>query len=564
MILSLFTFLISCSKESETLPLIGGAPSFKSDSSQYFLTRDWEEDSYLVFATEEDVQDTYEYLQTEIESNVTSTAQMDAGIFNANLDAWESTQNGGDFISMRRAFEKYEHYGLQSGLAPEQIRDVPIINDALAALISPDGLVRVGDDIQYFSDVVYASAPISLKNRLREIVENGDPISPDDISNGIEITTRTKMNCNANFTFNINHNNKEVFVTYTGSSVGGGDKSIVWSIENGAGQHKNETSFSHQYSTVGEKTICVTYTETKVVRDTTYSYHLSLIDSTYIIPNSNPRRDTSVQVKKTTRVPIINLVKKVVCSSHICKSFTIGGCSPDFDITIGFDNVVSFVDKSTVNAGTITGWQWNFGDGSPPSTQQHPTHAYPCDRDFEVTLIIFSPQCLGGSTSVSRKIEVSGAACCDKNPQSPWKDEPHPSDNNKMIEYRYDMGTNWNWLFDQDFKAKIKYYEYRSGGIFGGTRWRKTDGLLDVNFSGVVFGKDEEDCHCIDPRTLNAQPNNRNDKEYTFKDDLSQSAFSTKRDHWMKDESPVNITYKVNGVTYLTQHCQSEPGFTCE
>lgn len=45
---------------------------------------------------------------------------------------------------------------------------------------------------------------------------------------------------------------------------------------------------------------------------------------------------------------------------------------------------------------------------------------------------------------------------------------------------------------------------------------------------------------------------------------VSASAFGTDKTHWMKDVSPVNITYKVNGVTYVVQHCQSEPGFHCE
>jgi PKD repeat protein len=37
----------------------------------------------------------------------------------------------------------------------------------------------------------------------------------------------------------------------------------------------------------------------------------------------------------------------------------------------------AFTDASTaVSPATITGWSWNFGDGSPVSTQQNPSHAY--------------------------------------------------------------------------------------------------------------------------------------------------------------------------------------------
>lgn len=563
-----FTFTISalgiysCNKDNT---IINGAHNVESRSvndGDYLLSKNWEDDSYLTFSSKEEIAQTYEQLKVLVSQGETTNEMMDAGIFNPQLDDWESAKNNGTFMSMRKAYELYEYLGLESGLNPEQIRGIPIINDALAVLISPDGLVRVGDEIQYFSDLVYASAPFNLKNRLREIVEEGDPISPDDIKNGIKLTTRTKTTCNANFSMQINHNNNEVFVTYTGSPISGGDKSIVWSVENGASNHKNETSFSHKYSSTGEKTICVTYTETGIVKDTTYTYHQTTKDSTYTIPGSSPARDTIVKVIKTTKVAIVNDVKKVVCTDTQCKTFTLGGCTADFDFTIGLDNVVNFVDKSSTKYGTITGWQWNFGDGTS-STLRNPTHAYPCDRSFDVTLIIFSNQCPNGSLSVTRTIDVSGAACCDRNPQSPWKTQPHPTDpTKKKIKYRYDMGTNWDWLLDQDFKAKIEYYEHRKKLFI--TKWWKTDGLLDVDFSGDVFAKDEEGCRCISPRTLIAQPDTKNDEDHTFIDHLSASAFGTDKTHWMKDVSPVNITYKVDGITYLVQHCQSEPGFHCE
>lgn len=558
--------IYSCAKDNETNIDVQHIEFRKIDNGTYLLSKNWSDDSYLKFNNKEEVTQTYEQLKELVNQGETTNEMMDSGIFNPALDTWEITRNSGTFVSMRRAYEQYTYLGLEAGLRPEQIRGIPIINDALAALISPDGLVRVGNEIQYFSDVVYASAPFNLKNRLREIVEGGDPISPNDIQNGIKVTTRTKTSCNANFSMQINHNNNEVFVTYTGSPTSGGDKSIVWSVENGASNHKNETSFSHKYSSIGEKTICVTYTETGVVKDTTYTYHQTTKDSTYTIPGSSPAKDTTVKVIKTTKVAIVNDVKKVICTDTQCKTFTLGGCTVDFDFTIGLDNVVNFVDKSSTKYGTITGWQWNFGDGIS-SNVKNPTHAYPCDRSFDVTLIIFSNQCPNGSLSVTRTIDVSGAACCDKNPQSSWKTQPHPTDpTKKKIKYRYDMGTNWDWLFDQDFKAKIEYYEHRRGGIwpFKRTDWFKTKGLLDVDFAGDVFAKDEEGCRCISPRTLIAQPDTKNDEDHTFIDHLSASAFGTDKTHWMKDVSPVNITYKVNGITYLVQHCQSEPGFHCE
>lgn len=46
--------------------------------------------------------------------------------------------------------------------------------------------------------------------------------------------------------------------------------------------------------------------------------------------------------------------------------------------------LVQFADTST---GSPTFWSWNFGDGSPVSTQQNPTHVYGGPGPFNVTLI---------------------------------------------------------------------------------------------------------------------------------------------------------------------------------
>ena len=48
-----------------------------------------------------------------------------------------------------------------------------------------------------------------------------------------------------------------------------------------------------------------------------------------------------------------------------------------------------FTDLSTVGAGnTITNWLWNFGDGSPTSTQQNPLHNYSGTGPYNVSLTV--------------------------------------------------------------------------------------------------------------------------------------------------------------------------------
>jgi gliding motility-associated-like protein len=50
---------------------------------------------------------------------------------------------------------------------------------------------------------------------------------------------------------------------------------------------------------------------------------------------------------------------------------------------------VVFTDASTA-PGSVTGWNWNFGDGSPNSSLQNPSHAYAVGGPFNVQLIVTS------------------------------------------------------------------------------------------------------------------------------------------------------------------------------
>lgn len=48
----------------------------------------------------------------------------------------------------------------------------------------------------------------------------------------------------------------------------------------------------------------------------------------------------------------------------------------------------NFTDLSSVASGSITGWSWNFGDGSPANTTASPSHTYTLPGSYTVTLIV--------------------------------------------------------------------------------------------------------------------------------------------------------------------------------
>jgi PKD repeat protein len=60
--------------------------------------------------------------------------------------------------------------------------------------------------------------------------------------------------------------------------------------------------------------------------------------------------------------------------------------------------LVQFTDLSS---GSITGWQWDFGD-SNTSTEQHPTHLYAAAGTYTVTLTVTRT---GGGTDVNSKVD---------------------------------------------------------------------------------------------------------------------------------------------------------------
>lgn len=64
---------------------------------------------------------------------------------------------------------------------------------------------------------------------------------------------------------------------------------------------------------------------------------------------------------------------------------------------------VNFLDISTINSGTITGWQWSFGDGNV-SQQQNPSHTYSNAGAYTITLAVTSAA--GCTTTLSQPVNV--------------------------------------------------------------------------------------------------------------------------------------------------------------
>ncbi|HYH55976.1 MAG TPA: PKD domain-containing protein, partial [Anseongella sp.] len=76
------------------------------------------------------------------------------------------------------------------------------------------------------------------------------------------------------------------------------------------------------------------------------------------------------------------------------------------DTTGCFPMPIQFTDLSTAGSGTISTWQWDFGDGTI-STERNPTHVYTAAGNFTVTLKVTNSNGCVKSFSRNQHIKIA-------------------------------------------------------------------------------------------------------------------------------------------------------------
>jgi gliding motility-associated-like protein len=82
----------------------------------------------------------------------------------------------------------------------------------------------------------------------------------------------------------------------------------------------------------------------------------------------------------------------------------------DFDYTIRASCAKDTFYYEDRTLGSPTAWSWNFGDGSPISTDENPIHTYPDTTEYTLTLIVSSANC---SDTISRLVDISSSFKAD-------------------------------------------------------------------------------------------------------------------------------------------------------
>jgi gliding motility-associated-like protein len=164
-------------------------------------------------------------------------------------------------------------------------------------------------------------------------------------NNGCTTTLTQPVTINANPTANFSANTVCIGspTQFTDLSIAGSGNLTVWGWDYGDGSPfgagQNPT---HTYT-----------------NDSTYNV-------TLVVQNSNGCLDTILLTAVTAPQPVV-----------VFTADTFQGCPP---------LCVNFQDQTAIASGSITGWTWDFGDGSPQSFTQNPSHCYPITGVYTVTL----------------------------------------------------------------------------------------------------------------------------------------------------------------------------------
>ena len=294
-------------------------------------------------------------------------------------------------------------------------------------------MVIIGEDLYYWpgENLIY-SIPLSQSSKMYNFKNN----NTSALEAGVQFLTAIMVenDCSSAFKWKMASSGSNV-VDFTWCGTGGlrtSTSKISWTI-NGVDMsiYYNQNTFSHTFPAQGIYTVCCHLYDDKGT--------LNKDDDCETIP--------------------------------YCVEIDVSNCSPSFSQT-STGKTYYFTDLSTTAIISPT-YDWDFGDGSPHSTAQNPSHTYACNGDRVVKLTITTPDCTTGKTFIGQKFNVNEANCCNKKTKDHgvvrW-DHGH-----QLIKWKFKLNVVMG--LNQHVTAKIVYYKKKNK-----FRHRKAN-TLDIDFS---------------------------------------------------------------------------------
>lgn len=194
------------------------------------------------------------------------------------------------------------------------------------------------------------------------------------------------------------------------------------------------------------------------------------------------------------------------------------------------DDTVQFTDTSTDLGGTITAWNWNFGDGAT-SNSQNPTHKYTITNTYTVTLRVTDNS--GATNTATQMLTVTGGG---NNPQNnpPTVTISSPADGQTVsgvtdirgtasdtdgtvnkVEVKID-NTNWqqatgtnSWSYKWDTTSAAEGTHTISARSFDGTEYSTVVSitiLVNNSVDNSVDGNHPPSVRCITANPITLKP----------------------------------------------------------
>lgn len=204
--------------------------------------------------------------------------------------------------------------------------------------------------------------------------------------------------------------------TTTFSDLTSGSTPVAWEWDFGDGNNSIDQSPVHTYTDAGKYTVTLSTTNslgcTTIKTDTVYNY----------------------------AIPTVSFSNDLPCST-----------SP-----------VNFTDESLVMDGSISGWNWNFGDGNL-SIDRNPSHVFGQTGDFTVQLKAYSQYGCVDSTETVLNI--------DQGPEVGFDFDKACSENTTVFADTTNSHgisiTNWSWYINnQYYNTQHPTHDFDAAGIY--------------------------------------------------------------------------------------------------
>lgn len=133
---------------------------------------------------------------------------------------------------------------------------------------------------------------------------------------------------------------------------------------------------------------------------------------------------------------------------------------------------VNFSDLTSINSGSVTGWTWDFGDGSPASYSQNPSHCFSTTGTYTISLTTTSNNGCVQTLVIPDMIEVYPV------PTASFSATPQHTDvlNTNIYFTDNSLGNPvaWSWNFgdpstlsdSSNIQNPMYYYSAEAGGIY--------------------------------------------------------------------------------------------------